>query len=121
MRVNALDSIQNFTVALPLFAISLAAIAVVFSRLKQLIVKSKPARNGRRFAIAAASVAMGLAFLPFAAIYRPNQIEVAKAQIRQQEDVHEDDNGEPESSVKQLLRQLRRIRRGEKVETLFLR
>ena len=75
----------------------------------------------RRFAISAANAALGLAFLPFASIYHPSQIEVAKAQIRQQEDVDEDDNGDPETSEKHLLRQLRRIRRGEKVETLFLR
>jgi hypothetical protein len=46
---------------------------------------------------------------------------VAKAQIRQQENVDEDDNGDPETTLKHLLSQLRRIRRGEKVETLFLR
>ena len=121
MRVNALDLIQNLAVAPPVFAMSFVAIAVVFSRLKQLIRKPKLSRNSRHFAIAAVSVAMGFAFLPFAAIYRPSLIEVAKAQIRQQEDVDEDDNGDPEHSVKHLLRQLRRIRRGEKVETLFLR
>lgn len=120
MRVNALDLIQSFAVALPVLAMSLVAIAVVISRLKQLIWKPKRSRH-RRFAAALVSVAMGLSFLPFAAIYRPSLIEVAKAQIRQQEDVDEDDNGDPETPLKHLLRQLRQIRRGEKVETLFLR
>ncbi len=121
MRANALDLIQTFAVALPVFAMSLVAIAAVFSRLKQLIWKPRRTRIRRRFTIAAAGVAMGLAFLPFAAIYRPSLIEVAKAQIRQQEDVDEDDNGDPETPLKHLLSQLRRIRKGEKVETLFLR
>lgn len=119
MRVNPLDLIDGFAVALPLFAMSLVAIAVICSRLRQLI--SKRPRKRRRFAISAVNAAMVLAFLPFASIYRPSMIQVAKAQIRQQEDVDEDDNGEPESPVKHLLRQLRRIRRGEKVETLFVR
>jgi hypothetical protein len=48
-------------------------------------------------------------------------IEVVKSQIRQQEDIDEDYNGDPETPLKHLLSQLRRIRRGEKVETLFLR
>ena len=121
MRFNALDLIQSFAVALPVVAMSLVAIAAVFFRLMQLIRKPNRSRKPRRFAIAAVGVAMGLAFLPFAAIYRPSLIEVAKAQIRQQEDVDEDDNGDPETPLKHLLSQLRRIRRGEKVETIFLR
>jgi hypothetical protein len=99
---------------------SIVAIVVVFSRLKQLIRKPIRSRKRRRFAIAVVS-AMGLTFLPFAAIYRPSVIEVVKSQIRQQEDIDEDYNGDPETPLKHLLSQLRRIRRGEKVETLFLR
>lgn len=121
MRFNALDFIQSFAVALPAFAMSLVAIAVIFHRLKQRIGKPKRLRRSRRFASAIVSVAMGLTFLPFAAIYRPNLIEVAKGQIRQQEDVDEDDNSDPETPHKYLLGQLRRIRRGEKVDTIFLR
>jgi hypothetical protein len=120
MRINPLDLIQDFAVSLPVFVMSLVTIAVVCSRLKQLIWKPKRPRKHLPLAISAINTAMGLTFLPFASIYRPNLIEVAKAQIRVQ-DVDEDDNGEPETSQKHLLRQLRRIRRGEKVETLFLR
>jgi len=120
MPFNALDSIQSFAVALPVFAMSLVVIAVAGRRLKQLQ-KPKPPLKRRGFAISATNAAMGLVFLPFASIYRPNLIEVAKAQIRQQEDVDEDDNGDPETPRKHLHRQLHRIRRGEKVETLFVR
>jgi predicted PurR-regulated permease PerM len=121
MRINALDLIQSFAVALPVFAMLLVAIATVFSQLKQFIRKRKPSHKSRRLAIVAVSVAMGLTFLPFAAIYRPGMVEVANAQIRQQDDVDEDESGDPENSPKQLDRQLRRIRRGEKVEALYLR
>lgn len=109
MRVNPLDSIQEFAVSLPVFAMSLVMIAVVCSRLKQLIRKPKRPRKSQRLAISAINTAMGQTFLPFASIYRPNLIEVAKAQIREQEDVDEDDSGDPETSQKHLLRQLRRI------------
>jgi hypothetical protein len=121
MRVNPLDLTDAFAVSLPVLAISLVAIAVVSSRLKQFISKPKRSRKRWRFAISAVNAAMLLAFLPFASIYRPSMIQVAKAQTRQQEDVDEDDSGEPESPVKHLLRQLRRIRQGEKVEILFVR
>ena len=121
MPANPLDTIDALAISLPVAAMTLVGIVVMYSRLRQLIAKPKHTRRRRRFRVSAANAALGLAFLPFAAIYRPSLIEVAKAQIRQQEDANEDDNGGPEAPLKHLLRQLRRIRRGEKVETLSLR
>jgi hypothetical protein len=54
-------------------------------------------------------------------IYRPRIHYAVEAQHRQVEDADEDDNGDPETPLKHLLRQLRRIRRGEEVETLSVR
>ncbi len=121
MRFNALDLMQSFAVAWPVFAMLFVAIAVAFRLLKQRIQKSQRPLKRRGFAISAANAVMGLGFLPLATIYRPNLIEVAKAQISQREDADEDDNGDPETPLKHLHRQLRRIRRGEKVEILILR
>ena len=121
MPVNPIDTVQEFAVSLPVFALTFVGIAVFLSRLKMLIFKPKSPRNRRRFAILAANAALGFSFLPFAAIYRPRMIEVAKAQQRQQEDVDEDDNGGPETPMRHLLRQLRRIRHGEKIDRLILR
>ena len=120
MRINPIDLIQSFAVSLPVLAMLLVGFAVICSRIKRLIWKPKSPRR-RRLSISAANAALGLSFLPFAAIYRPKLIEVVKAQIRQQENVDEDDNGGPDSPKKHLLRQLRRIRRGEAVETLSVR
>ena len=69
----------------------------------------------------AANAALGFSFLPFAAIYRPRLIEVVKAQIRQQEDADEDGNDDPDAPARHLMRQLRRIRRGETVDRLTLK
>jgi hypothetical protein len=121
MHINPIDVMQEFAVSLPVFALTLVGIAVFLSRLKMLLWKPKGSRSRRRFAILAANAALGFSFLPFAAIYRPRMIEVAKAQIRQQEDVDEDDNGGPETPLRHLLRQLRRIRHGEKIDRLILR
>ena len=61
------------------------------------------------------------AFQLLSLAYRPNHAFVAKAQIQQQEDTDEDDDGAPETPLKHLHRQLRRIRRGEHVERLVWR
>lgn len=120
-HINPLDAMQEFAVSLPVFAMTLVAIVLFLSRLKRAIWKPKPQKRRRRFRLSGANAALGLSFLPFAAIYRPRLIEVAKAQIRQQEDVDEDDNGDPDTPVRHLMRQLRRIRRGEAVESLTVR
>ncbi len=121
MPINPIDAMQEFAVSLPVAALTLVGIAVFLSRLKMLIWKPKDPRRRRRFGILAANAALGFSFLPFAAIYRPRMIEVAKAQQRQQEDADEDDNGDPDTPARHLLRQLRRIRRGEKVDRLTLK
>ncbi|MBS1801912.1 MAG: hypothetical protein JST28_01020 [Acidobacteria bacterium] len=105
--------------AIALFAVGLS---VVLSSLKQLIWRDKRhpgRRRGIRFS--ARNVALGLAFLPFAILFQPSLAETAKAEIRQQEDADEDESGDAETPIKHLLRQLRRIRRGEQVETISLR
>jgi len=106
----------------PAIALFVVGLSVVLSSIKQLIWRDKrrsKVRNGIRFS--ARNVALGLAFLPFAILYRPSLAEIAKAEIRQQEDADEDETGDPESPIKHLLRQLRRIRRGEQVKTVSLR
>ncbi len=118
MRIDLLNA---FALALPIVASLLVAILAIVSLLRQLFSKQGHPQRDRRFRMFAASAALGLAFLPLAVMYRPSLVQVAKAQIRQQEEVDEDGSGDPESPLKHLLRQLRRIRRGERVDTLILR
>ena len=42
-------------------------------------------------------------------------------EVKQEQQVEEDDEGGPESLIKQLGRQLQRIRRGDPIERLVLR
>ena len=108
--------------AFPAIALLLVGFSVLLSSLKQLIWRDKrhsKGSSGIRFS--ARNVALGLAFLPFAILYQPSLAETAKAEIRQQEDADEDENGDPESPIKHLLRQLRRIRQGEKLDVLSIR
>jgi hypothetical protein len=77
-------------------------------------------RTGRRlFGIQPAAVGLGMAFLFLQIFWRPSLSHVIE--VQQKVDVEEDDEGEPDSLMKQLHRQLRRIRRGEPVERLVLR
>ncbi len=65
--------------------------------------------------------ALGSALMFLSMAYRPNHSFVAKAQIQQHEDEDEDDQGGPDTPQKHLLRQLRKIRRGEAIDRLVWR
>lgn len=117
-----LDPREAIAHAFPVLGMLFVAIALVLYRVKNTLAGHRhPPRRRRRIGIVASNALIGMAFLPLSIIYRPNLAEVAKAQIRQQEEVDEDQSGDPETPLKHLLRQLRRIRRGEKVERLSLR
>ena len=117
-----LEILFTLITSFPLLAMWVTALFVIVSTIKQLIWKEvRPAGRRRRILFSARNAALGFAFLPLAILYRPSLAEVAKAEIRQQEDADDDDSGDPESPVKHLLRQLRRIRQGEKVNSLSIR
>ena len=65
--------------------------------------------------------AMGAALMFLSMAYRPSLAFVAKAKIVQREDEDEDDQGGPDTPQRHLMRQLRRIRRGEPVDRLVWR
>lgn len=75
----------------------------------------------RRGVMPGAALDVGAAFLFLSTAYRPSLEFMVKAQLRQVEDVDEDDQGGPETPQRHLHRQLRRIRRGEPVERLVWR
>jgi hypothetical protein len=65
------------------------------------------------------SAALGTILLFAQIFYRPSLAYVVE--VRQEGDVDEDDEGDPEAPARRLDRQLRRIRRGEPVDRLVLR
>ncbi|MGA2729932.1 MAG: hypothetical protein ABSE96_19145 [Terracidiphilus sp.] len=99
----------------------LITIVVAWSR----IVHPPQKKQGNRSRIvrlgASSPAAIGSAFLFLSTVYRPHHAFIAEAQIRHQEDAEEDDQGGPDTPRRHLLRQLKRIRRGEKVDRLVLR
>jgi hypothetical protein len=80
--------------------------------------RRKPESARRRSRFSWSSAGVGAALIGLTLIYRPRLHYAIEAQQRQVEDAEEDDNGDPDSPKKHLLRQLRRIRRGEHVENL---
>jgi len=79
--------------------------------------KRKTGRRRRGFSTAG----LGTVVLGLTLLYRPRILHAVEAQHRQVEDADEDDNGDPDSPNRHLMRQLRRIRRGEQVDVLSLR
>jgi hypothetical protein len=80
--------------------------------------RKRKAASRSRFSWSSAGV--GTVLLGLTLIYRPRLQYAIEAEQRQVEDADEDDNGNPDTSTRHLLRQLRRIRRGETVDRLTL-
>ena len=112
--------LEAFAVSFPIFALVLVAIALAIHKFRELFKKRKQCWR-RHICVFTSNAILGLTFLPFAAMYHPSLNEVMKEQVRQDEDVDEDDSSDPEMPHKLLLRQLQRIRRGERVGSLTLR
>lgn len=83
--------------------------------------RSKHAGPRRHGIVRGAALDIGAAFMFFSVAYRPSHAFLVKAQIRQVEDVDEDDQGGLDSPLRRLHRQLRKIRRGEPVDRLIWR
>jgi hypothetical protein len=115
MRVDVL-SVLSLLSGAPFLIIAL----IVGYQQMQRVRWVRTSRVGKRlFGIQPSAVGLGMAFLFLQAFWRPSLAHAIEA--RQQADVDEDDEGEPETATKHLNRQLRRIRRGEPVERLELR
>lgn len=95
------------------------AAALVYFCVRRAVWKHKK-RTGKRPAGFCPSMAgMGMAFLFLQTFHRPSLAHVVE--VMREEDAEDDDEGEPDTPAAHLNRQLRRIRRGEKLETLTLR
>jgi hypothetical protein len=81
--------------------------------------KRKRRRGEKRLGFCPSSTALGGALLFLQIFIRPS-LQHVLAEV-QEEDLDEDDEGDPESPEKHLNRQLKRIRRGEEIDDLVLR
>lgn len=81
----------------------------------------KPETTARVVKSTPTSPDLGAALMFLSIAYRPNHAFTAKAQIVEQEDQDDDENGGPDTPQRHLMRQLRRVRRGEPVDTLVWR
>jgi hypothetical protein len=116
MSANALYSFCLFAAGLPFLAI--AAILCHYS-LRRTAWKRKRRRGEKNLGFCPSSTALGAALLFLQIFVRPSQQHVLEE--RQEEDKDEYDEGDSESPEKNLNRQLKRIRRGEKTDDLVLR
>ncbi len=115
MHIDVLSVLSLFSAA-PFVVIA----AILGYRQVQRLRWVRTTRTGKRlFGIQPSAVGLGMAFLFLQMFYRPSLAHAIEA--REQAPAEDDDEGEPETLVRQLHRQFRRIRRGEPVDHLELR
>jgi hypothetical protein len=110
----------------PMTWLILAMLAIAWRRFRhrrETRSQSTPNKEGAHTARvgATSAVELGAAFQFLSIAYRPNHAFTAKAQIQQMEKADDDDDGDPDTPIKHLHRQLRRIRQGEPVDRLIWR
>ena len=105
----------EFASGLPYFAV----IAILIHYFLRRAAWRRGRRQGKTLGFCPSSAAMGVIFLIAQTFYRPSVSYEIEARLV--EHVEEDDDGAPETPAKHLSRQLRRIRRGEHLDTLVLR
>ena len=116
MNTNVLYLFCMIAASLPFAAIP---VLLIHYCLRRAAWKRKQRRGQKSLGFCPSSSALGVALLFMQVFIRPSLQHVIEE--RQQEDVDEDAQGDPESPLKHLKRQLRKIRRGEMVGDLVLR
>lgn len=116
MSIHLLYLCGSLALASPFLVI----VAIFVHYFLQRAVFRRNQRLGRRNrGFCPSSFALGTALQLIPMFYRPSMDFAIKARLVQV--VEEDDEGDPEKPAKHLHRQLRRIRRGQRVDTLVVK
>jgi hypothetical protein len=102
-------------VSAPLLAIVL--ILAYYYLLRLVGKRLKP--QGRSRVFCPSSFALGMAFQFMQVYHRPSMVHVLEA--KQEQQVEEDESGDPDTPLRHFHRQLRKIRQGKPLELLELR
>jgi hypothetical protein len=116
MDIHAFYLCCSIAASLPYLAIVVVCIHFLLRRAKWKINRRRGKRNA---SFCPSSAAFGMMLLFMQVFVRPTLQYVLEQ--KQDEDVDEEDEGDPEGTMKQLNRQLKQIRRGEPVGDLVLR
>jgi hypothetical protein len=103
------------------FALPFLAIAAILLHygLRRVVGRRKKGRAGASRSFFPSSAALGTIVLFAQIFYRPSIAHVVE--VRREVEVDEDNAGDPETPARELERQFRRIRRGERVDRLVWR
>lgn len=116
MGANFFDLICMFLFSVPVLTIGVLLGVYVSRR----AVWKRGKRLGRTsLGYYPSAFALGMALQIFQAYYRPTTDYVVAVKLV--EDAEDDDEGDPETPTRHMNRQLRRIRRGEPIDTLVFR
>jgi hypothetical protein len=116
MKITALNVLGALLSGVPFLAI--AGILLHYA-LRHAVWKRRKRRGASNPGFCPSAAALGMAFLFLPVFYRPSLAHLIQA--RQHQHVEEDDEGDPDTPARHLHHQLRKIRRGEPVNTLVLR
>jgi hypothetical protein len=114
-----MDALYSAVAALAMASPFLAILLILAYYYLFCVPRRKRKKGRRRPGFSTAG--LGTVVLGLTLIYRPRIQFAVEAQHRQVEDADEDDNGDHDTPTRHLQRQLRRIRRGEALESLTVR
>lgn len=115
-----MDALYSAVAALAMASPFLAILLILAYYYLFCVPRRRKRKKGRRRP-GFSTAGLGTVLLGLTLIYRPRIQFAVEAQHRQVEDADEDDNGDPDTPTRHLQRQLRRIRRGEALESLTVR
>ncbi|HVC45641.1 MAG TPA: hypothetical protein VND90_00205 [Terracidiphilus sp.] len=116
MSLSILDALGAFATMAPFLAI-LGILVYYFAR--RAVLRRNLRKGKRPSGSYPSTFALGMAFQLLQVYYRP--AVSYEVQVRLVEKEEDDDEGDPESPIKHLHRQLKRIRRGQPVDNLVVR
>ena len=116
MALNAVVAWCMYALYIPFF---LVLLILVHYALQRFLWRRRKRRGLSGLGFYPSAFALGMATQFIQCFHRPSMAYVLEA--KRDEDAGEDDEGDPESLIRQLSRQLRRIRRGEPIDRLVLR
>lgn len=116
MHAHLLDLFDVFLFSAPFLAIAVILVYFCWLRLRW---RFHQRRGKQKPVFRPSTAALGIALQFLQAIYRPSVAHVIE--VKQLDETDEDDDGAPDHPTKHFDQQLKRIRRGEPVDRLFLR
>lgn len=115
MQLDVLAFVGSLASGAPFLAI---LVILIHYQVRRIAWRRNQRLGRKKSGFCPSSSALGIVLLVLGVFHRPSVAHVVEARLV--EDAEEDDDGDPDTSAKQLNQQLRRIRYGEPIDGLVL-